>query len=153
ADVHMVKLWVTATGNEVRTLGGHAGLITRVTFSPDGRALAVACSDSTVKLWDTATGNELQTLRRHRTLGCRVAYIADGRILASPGSRDLVQLGDAATGKDVGTPRGGSAGVRGRVISPYDSAAFSPDGRALAVASTNTVQLWDTATWKEVRTL
>ena len=35
-----IKLWDTATGNEIRTLTGHTHYVRSVTFSPDSTMLA-----------------------------------------------------------------------------------------------------------------
>jgi len=40
------------TGRELRTLKGHAGVITGVAFTPDGKRLATGGYDSTVLIWD-----------------------------------------------------------------------------------------------------
>lgn len=53
-----VKLWDVTTGQELLTLKGHAGNVTSVAFSPDGKRLATGSIDSTVKLWDAPTGGK-----------------------------------------------------------------------------------------------
>ena len=65
SDEPAVRLWDTATGQELGTLKGHASGVMRVCFSPDGKRLASAGDDHTVKLWDAATGQELRTLKGH----------------------------------------------------------------------------------------
>jgi WD40 repeat protein len=44
-------------------LRGHAGQVTSVGFSPDGRRLASGSQDKTVKVWDVQTGHEILTLK------------------------------------------------------------------------------------------
>jgi WD40 repeat protein len=58
-----------------------------VAFSPDGRWLASAGSDTTVRVWDTATWKLLHTLRGHTGLVMSLGFDPDSKRLAS-GSRD-----------------------------------------------------------------
>lgn len=48
----------------LRTLRGHLGPITHLTFSPDGTRLASESSDLTTRLWDVASGRELARFMR-----------------------------------------------------------------------------------------
>ena len=142
-DDKTVRLWDPATGEHLRALTGHTGMLWGVAFSPDGRLLASGDNDKTVRLWDPATGEHLRTLTGHTGTVYGVAFSPDGRLLATSGGD--ARLWDPATGLHLRTltDHTGHTGV-----------AFSPDGRLLATSdSDKTARLWDPATGEHLRTL
>ena len=65
---------------------------------------------------------------------------ADNAAVMSPGQVDVWSTGDARL---LASLPGG----------PFSNAAFTPDGRWLVVGTTNDIQIWDTNSWKYVRTV
>jgi WD40 repeat protein len=91
-----VKVWDAATGQLALTLQGHAGPVTSVDFSPDGKRLASASGDQTVKVWDAATGQLALTLQGHTLSVASVAFSPDGKRLASASHDLTVKVWDAS---------------------------------------------------------
>jgi hypothetical protein len=148
----MVKIWDTATGQEVRTLPGHSQhwTVAGVAYSPDGNTLASA-GDLTVKLWDVASGKEKFTLSGHTMLLHDMAYSPDGRTLASASADRTVKLWEVATGRAIQTLRQDAEPGERLAFNAFWSVAFSPDGRILASAGADqTVKLWEVATGRAI---
>ena len=118
------RLWDAETGVELARFSS-SDLLYIAKFSPDGRLAVTAGNEAVVRVWDVPSGRlrvELHTLASART----VQFSPDGRSLL------IVTMGNT-TVWDVET---------GRMIAelwqpsppPVLAAAFSPDGRRIAMA-------------------
>src|SRR5262249_5864545 len=72
------RVWDRKSGQERRTLLGHAAKVDAVGFSPDGRFVITGAADGTARLWESASGREL----------CRLLSFADGTwVVVDPAGR------------------------------------------------------------------
>jgi RNA polymerase sigma factor (sigma-70 family) len=132
------------------TRGRHAGPLSALAFSRDGKVLATRGRDDRVRLWEAATGKLLHVLPGEvGTAGAGLwcfAFAPDGRTLATGGGDGMVRFWDVRTGRQLRRVRGNHLGVR--------SLAFTSDGKLLAVAGEdNELSLREPARWTEVRCL
>ncbi len=115
--------------------------VNSVSFSPDGRTLAVGADDLT--LWDTATHTRIGTAAAAGTLVNAVAFSPKGGVLAAGYGNGSVQLWLVEA---LGTPVPLGPPLRASADGPVDSVAFRRDGTALATADADgTVRLWNVA--------
>jgi WD40 repeat protein/serine/threonine protein kinase len=137
------------------------GGVTALSFSPDGKTLAVAVGcfrslkDTTARvvLLTVAGWKQRAAVSVDRHLILSLAYAPDGSTLAGAlwkkeqdGSSGSIKLWDAATGKERATLLGHQGGLTGVV--------FSPDGRQLASSSwDHDVRLWSLPKGESVATL
>jgi WD40 repeat protein/serine/threonine protein kinase len=139
-----VSICDAASGQILRTLAGHTGYFSTLSFSPDGKWLAVG-HDALVKIWDAGTGREALVLKNQGRSVLGVAFSPDGKRLAAT-SREAVRVWDAETGEELLCLRGHAGTV--------NTVAFSPDGKRLASGSSDQmIKLWDVATGRLAFTL
>lgn len=118
--------------------------VNQVAYSPDGRLLACAGTQSDLLLWDALTRRPLDRLQTGaRELRC-VAFSPDSRQIAVADGDNTVLVIDLASRKRVAVFAGHEDAV--------NSIAFSPNGRLLATGSHDkTVRLWSLETRQPVQ--
>src|SRR5215213_6911780 len=120
----------------VRTLSGHAGLVTGCAVSADGATIVSASHDKTLKVWDGRSGVELFTLSGHAAWVNDCAVSADGATIVSASTDKTLKVWDGRSGAERFTLSGHAAGVRG--------CAMSADGSTIVSASADqTLKVWD----------
>jgi WD40 repeat protein/tRNA A-37 threonylcarbamoyl transferase component Bud32 len=154
-----IKVGDAVSGKELFTLSGHQAAIDALAFGPDGQRLASSSHDALVCLWDTATGRQVMALFGKSSGGHGLAWSTDGKRLLrfATGIINLsnsaptrksdgeVRMWDTVTGKKLDFLPGWKEWVRAGV--------FSPNGKWLALAVDETVQLIDLETGQAAQTL
>jgi WD40 repeat protein/serine/threonine protein kinase len=150
----VVKVWDTNTRQRLYSLPGHSGDIQCLTFSPDGRILAVSSASRCVNLVNTGTWETFARLNGHAAPAIGMAFSPDGTQLAVAcgqffmvGEEGEVRIWDVRTTQPIRALHGHTGGAF--------AVAFTPDGRRLASAGNEdaTIKLWDVRTGLEALVL
>lgn len=108
SEVGEVQVWEVAQRQLVRSIKTSGDSLYGVSFSPDGRLVAVGCADKMVRVFELEGGREVMKCDNHIDWVFATAFNHDGRRVIS-GSRDrALKLIDLASGQlidDVNVPR------------------------------------------------
>jgi len=88
----IIRVWDAATGQLLDRLDGHAGYVSKLAFTRDGRRLISAASDQTIRFWETNTWTETQVLRGHTDEIHAVAISGPAHLVASAGKDGNLML-------------------------------------------------------------
>jgi WD40 repeat protein len=147
-----LRLWklaggVTPSAKEVWSIAApkdDLGL-TRLCFSLDGNALFVGTGNGDIHRFETASGREVSKLIGHVQVLTDLHCTPDAKELVSTGWDETIRRWDLASGKQLPLADGYSA---------HPHAAFSPDGKLVAVADRGgRLDLWDAGTGALARSL
>ncbi|BBM81854.1 serine/threonine-protein kinase [Candidatus Uabimicrobium amorphum] len=110
-----------------------------MSYSRDGRFVALANIDNCVRIFDTQQQKISRTLKGHDAPVWSVAFSPNGKFLASSSKDRSIILWDISTGKQLRR-------LQGHQLSIY-RIVFSPDSKLLASASEDrSVKIWDVNT-------
>jgi WD40 repeat protein len=133
-----VSAWRVSLPESPALVWSNASAIRRLTFSPDGRHLAVGTYDD-VTHWPARPGEPEDERSANLSDGFATAWFEDGQRLAIANQRGIVRIVEARSGRPTVPPMTAPGMV--------EALAISPDQRWLAVATTNQwVSLWDATT-------
>ena len=140
-----VEIW-DLDRRERHVLGGHAGAVSAVDWSPDGSRLASGGVDGTVRLWG-ADGAPLDAGSPRASEVMGVGFSPDGAELASLHADGRLVVGPASGAEPQRRRELGTAIVVNGAL------AFSPDGTRLAVPTPAALLVLDATTLATVATL
>jgi WD40 repeat protein len=139
-----ILVWDLTRDVPPQVVGGHAGLVTSLVFSPDGRTLASSDLHGTVILRDEG----LAEVKRW-PIGSAIqdmAFAPNSQSLAIAGESSAIAVWDVGSGVESRRFHGHRGGVT--------TLAFTPDGARLVSGSIDeTVRLWDVASGEEILSL
>ena len=130
-----VKLWDVSTFTETKTLETTNWVLT-TTFSPDGQRLVTGDESGNVVIWNTQSGQSVETLE---VSGNSVQFSADTRTLAIAGDDGLKLW---ALPNWQSSPDSYVIGTLTESYEEIGAIAFTPDGKMLAGANEDWIDLW-----------
>ncbi len=134
-----------AAAPAIATVPGYSKWLMSISFSPDGRSLAVGNRDNEVKIWDLRdvrtndVPKAIATLRGHGALVSLIHFSPDGKLLITGDSTRSLRLWDAQTWQEVSCQKSYNNKV--------DSVMFLPSGNEIVSGTQDgIVRRWDVLT-------
>jgi WD40 repeat protein/serine/threonine protein kinase len=119
-----VNFWNARTGEPGLILQAHTDGVGTVALSSDGSRLLTGGWDYTAKVWDAQTGRLHHTLRGLAGNSLSAAFVGESSLVVTAGNDVAVRVWDLEQQHEL-------VAIDGR------TAAFSPDGRRVALAGTS----------------
>ncbi len=146
SDDGTFRLWAAYSGEKQSILETRTGYGVAAAWSPDGKTLGTAPSDSTIRLWDVEKGKNFRTPSSLHFVS--FDWSPDGKTLVTGSDNGSINFWDAKSGMQV---RRYEWHTDWGWICPVD---WFPDGKILASAITGgAILLWDVDSGERLRTL
>jgi small GTP-binding protein len=141
SDDHKVIVWNTKTGRAFATLERHFGIITGITWSPDGSRLASSSDDGIILVWNAKKKDFVSKFYRDWTSITSLEWSKNGKYLAAGSGEGLIFIWDVDREKLV------------KKINAHHEYVhclmWSNDSECLASGSGDQkIKIWKTTDWK-----
>ncbi len=133
---NVIHLFDTRSLEEVKTLSGHSGLLTRLQFSNDSHWVGSSADDDTARVWDLKSAASAPVVLRHQGRVQSICFSQDNSLVATTARDRALRVWDRATGALRATYPNES---------PLNPAMmFMPDGKTIAAQESHgPIRLWD----------
>jgi WD40 repeat protein len=122
----------------------HGATVTALAFTPDGKQMISAGHDGVIRLWDSTSGQQIRVLEANRGPVRAFALSPDGKQFASISKEHEVRLRDVSNGRLL---------RKFELKAASECVAFSPDGKQIAAAEEQNVNVWQIETGRLVQTI
>lgn len=96
-----VQIWDLATRKLKRSVRLTSDTVFGASLSPDGREVAVGCTDNSLRVIEIATGKELQKIPHHENWVLATVFGVNGKRIVSAGRDRAAKLTDATNGQFI----------------------------------------------------
>jgi len=93
-----IQFWDLKSGKMLRSASVTGDTVFGASLSPDGKTVAVGCTDNTVRLFDATTAKELHKIGNHENWVLGTAFAKDGKRVVSVGRDRAAKLTDVSSG-------------------------------------------------------
>ncbi len=144
ADDKSVKVWDTATGTLLRTLGDHSSRVVSIALLPDGKRLLSGTDKGELDLWDFTTGTRERQIEARSDWVGDIAVSSDGT-RAITGNRGQPALWDLTSGRLIKRIR--------TALQPVPLVAFTARGPLAFTGHDKRVDVYDVQTGAIIQSL